>query len=238
MNTNRLARLGATLLGIALVGLATQASFAQNSFDDSIHRKPQSQSPAQANAKAPQSTNAKTPPSAASAGSSPMAPMTADPRFAKAAAAEAIDFGIAATQSLHQGEMHGPTPTQIPGGLVLTTEALDTLYKTQAGQFIVFDVLGGPRLLPGAQNAIGAAQAGNYNDQNQQQFGQYLQQLTSGNKQVPLVFYCQSVKCWMSYNAALRAINLGYKNVLWYRGGIEAWQAAGLQTTGSQGGQW
>ena len=36
-------------------------------------------------------------------------------------------------------------------------------------------------------------------------------------------------------NAALRAINLGYKQVLWYRGGIEAWQKAGLQTFGREG---
>ena len=34
----------------------------------------------------------------------------------------------------------------------------------------------------------------------------------------------------MSYNAALRAINAGYTNVKWYRGGIEAWKAAGLPT--------
>jgi rhodanese-related sulfurtransferase len=33
----------------------------------------------------------------------------------------------------------------------------------------------------------------------------------------------------MSYNAALRAINLGYRNVLWYRGGVEAWKAGGNQ---------
>ena len=32
----------------------------------------------------------------------------------------------------------------------------------------------------------------------------------------------------MSYNASLRAIALGYTNVLWYRGGIEAWKQAGL----------
>jgi rhodanese-related sulfurtransferase len=32
----------------------------------------------------------------------------------------------------------------------------------------------------------------------------------------------------MSYNAALRAIAAGYSNVLWYRGGIEAWKAAGM----------
>jgi hypothetical protein len=30
--------------------------------------------------------------------------------------------------------------------------------------------------------------------------------------------------CWMSYNAALRAIHLGFRQVYWYRGGIEAWQ--------------
>lgn len=40
----------------------------------------------------------------------------------------------------------------------------------------------------------------------------------------------------MSYNAALSAINLGYSNVLWYRGGIEAWQAAGMQLVPAQGG--
>jgi hypothetical protein len=40
----------------------------------------------------------------------------------------------------------------------------------------------------------------------------------------------------MSYNAALRAINLGYKNVLWYRGGIEAWQRAGLPLTNTRQG--
>ncbi len=39
-----------------------------------------------------------------------------------------------------------------------------------------------------------------------------------------------SRECWVSYNAALRAINAGYTNVLWYRGGIEAWKAAGLPT--------
>jgi len=62
----------------------------------------------------------------------------------------------------------------------------------------------------------------------QQQFAQFLQQATGGNKQHPIVLYCLSPECWMSYNASLRAINLGYTNVLWYRGGIEAWKKAGL----------
>ena len=32
-----------------------------------------------------------------------------------------------------------------------------------------------------------------------------------------------------SYNAALRAMQLGYRNVLWYRGGLSAWIAANQQ---------
>lgn len=47
-----------------------------------------------------------------------------------------------------------------------------------------------------------------------------------------MVFYCASTMCWMSYNAALRARALGYLDVLWYRGGIEAWKAAGLPLQG------
>ena len=35
-------------------------------------------------------------------------------------------------------------------------------------------------------------------------------------------------------NAALRAIRLGYQNVHWYRGGIEAWKEAGLSLAPSQ----
>ena len=32
-------------------------------------------------------------------------------------------------------------------------------------------------------------------------------------------------------NASLRAIHLGYTHVYWYRGGLAAWQAAGLPLT-------
>lgn len=41
---------------------------------------------------------------------------------------------------------------------------------------------------------------------------------------------------WMSYNAALRAINRGYSNALWYRGGIESWKLASLPTQPAQPG--
>jgi len=49
-----------------------------------------------------------------------------------------------------------------------------------------------------------------------------------GDKSRPMVFYCVDAECWLSYNAALRAIKLGYTNVMWYRGGVAAWRTAEL----------
>jgi rhodanese-related sulfurtransferase len=144
-------------------------------------------------------------------------------------AAEGQDFGVAPTSQLKTGGMHGPTPTTIPGGMVITTGALVSLMSNQQVKPILLDVLGGPEIIPGALAASPAAQPGNFNDETQRGFGQFLQQQTQGNMETPIVLYCLSNQCWMSYNAALRAINMGYKNVLWYRGGIEAWKAAGQQ---------
>jgi PQQ-dependent catabolism-associated CXXCW motif protein len=148
--------------------------------------------------------------------------------------AERQDYGIAPTPQLHAGQMHGPTPASIPGGQLITTKGLVELMRGGQAPVLVLDVLGGPERIQGAQYAVPAAQPGAFNDQPQQQFGQYLQQVTNGNKQYPIVTYCLSTQCWMSYNAALRAINLGYTNVLWYRGGIEAWKQAGLPTQPAQ----
>lgn len=141
---------------------------------------------------------------------------------------ERQDYGVPATKQLHAGQMHGPTPASIPGGQVITTKGLVALVQGRQAPYMLFDVLGGPQTLPGAIPAVFLAQPGSFNDQISQQFGQMLQQAAGGRKDVPLIFYCLSTQCWMSYNAALRAINLGYTNVLWYRGGIEAWQQAGL----------
>lgn len=141
---------------------------------------------------------------------------------------ERQDYGVAPSEQLHTGEMHGPTPASIPGGQIVTTKGLVELVRGGQAPFLLLDVLGGPEIIQGAQYAVPAAQPGSFSDQTQQQFGQFLAQATGGSKQYPLVLYCLSTQCWMSYNAALRAINLGYTNVLWYRGGIEAWKQAGL----------
>ena len=147
---------------------------------------------------------------------------------------ERQDFGVRPPKQLHGGAMHGPTPASIPSGQVITTPGLVALMQGRQVPYIVFDVLGQPEALPGAVPAAWLSQAGSFDDAVQQQAVEALKQATQGRKEVALVFYCLSRECWMSYNAALRAIQAGYTNVLWYRGGIEAWKAAGLPTQPAQ----
>ena len=52
--------------------------------------------------------------------------------------------------------------------------------------------------------------------------------VTGGDESKPIAFYCKA-DCWMSWNAARRAVRYGYRNVLWFPGGAEAWAAAGYQ---------
>lgn len=143
---------------------------------------------------------------------------------------ERQDFGVPPTRQLHGGAMHGPTPTTIPGAQVVTTKGLVALVQGRQAPFVVFDVLGQPEVLPNAVAAAWLAQPGTFSDAVQAQAAQLFAQAAQGRKDVALVFYCASRECWMSYNAALRAVQAGYTNVLWYRGGLEAWKAAGLPT--------
>jgi PQQ-dependent catabolism-associated CXXCW motif protein len=47
---------------------------------------------------------------------------------------------------------------------------------------------------------------------------------SDGNHDRMLVFYCLA-NCWMSWNAAKRAIALGYTHVAWYPDGTDGWTA-------------
>ncbi len=53
-------------------------------------------------------------------------------------------------------------------------------------------------------------------------FKHHLSSATGGNKDHHVVFYCRS-DCWMSWNAAKRALAYGYTNVHWFRNGIDGW---------------
>jgi len=51
--------------------------------------------------------------------------------------------------------------------------------------------------------------------------------LTGNDATRPVVFYCLK-NCWMSWNAAKRALSWHYANVIWFAEGTDAWQEAGF----------
>jgi len=140
---------------------------------------------------------------------------------------ETRDYGVPPTNQLRSGQFHAATPTAIPGGTFVSTDVLMNALQS-GGDVILIDVLGGQYSLPNAFVAPGLAQAGSFNDRTQQQAAQWLSQITGGNKESAIVVFCSDPQCWLSYNAALRVINAGYTAVYWYRGGLQAWQMAGL----------
>jgi len=58
-------------------------------------------------------------------------------------------------------------------------------------------------------------------------FRQSLLALTGGDLGKKIVVFCKR-DCWMSWNAARRAQSYGYKTILWFSEGVEAWREAGL----------
>ncbi len=147
-----------------------------------------------------------------------------DPQIA---AFELRDFGVPPTPYLRPGQFHAPTPTAVPGANTLSTEALAQAVNGGV-RLILIDVLGGQYSLPGAQMAPAMASPGSFSDQIQRQTVTWLGQISGGDSAIPIVIFCSGPECWLSYNAALRAVAAGYTNVYWYRGGLDAWQMAGL----------
>ena len=150
---------------------------------------------------------------------------------------EARDWGIAPTSRLRQQPYHGPTPLTLPGAQVVQTRELQAMLASAVSPVLI-DVLADEAhvTLAGAVWISGAGRGTNFLDPVQSVLEQLLAKLSHGDKARALVFFCASSQCWLSYNAALRAVTADYEKVYWYRGGIEAWTAAGLPTARTAGG--
>jgi len=142
---------------------------------------------------------------------------------------ESNDWGVAPA-SRPQGPPFGrPTPISIPGGRVIKTLELKGLLDVNK-KVVVVDVLDSQTrtTVPGAYWMPGAGDSRFYGVEISR-FAAALEKLTVGDKNRPVVFVCLSSECWESYNACLHAIEAGYKDVLWYRGGTNAWAGASLR---------
>jgi len=134
-----------------------------------------------------------------------------------------------------------PTPRSLRGARTLSTVEAETIWRAGTAAFV--DVMPHvprpanlpsgtlwrekPRLnIPGSvwlpdtgYGELSAAMEG--------YFRAGLEQIAGGDRAKVLVIYCLR-DCWMSWNAAKRAVSWGYSGVAWYPDGTDGWQDAGL----------
>jgi PQQ-dependent catabolism-associated CXXCW motif protein len=137
-------------------------------------------------------------------------------------------------------DYRGPTPATLAGARVITTAEAAELWKAGATFVDVLphaprpanlppgtiwrekprmDIPGSTWLPDTGYGALAAVTAKYFRDG--------LVNASGGDPSRRLVFYCLK-NCWMSWNAAKRALSIGYKNVAWYPDGTDGWQAAKL----------
>ena len=137
-------------------------------------------------------------------------------------------------------EYRSPTPETLSG--VTVVDAIQAKAMHENGQAIFIDVLPSPKQPPGMKEgdiwlpkkrlnipgSIWLADVGYgvLSDDLEMYFISNLE-LVSKDKTHGLLFYCQ-INCWMSWNAAKRALNFGYSNVFWFPGGVDEWLSEGF----------
>ena len=162
-------------------------------------------------------------------------PITADGTASVAASTVAEPAGY------RMDKYRTPVPATLAGATVLSTAALQQLIAEQ--QPVLVDVLPKQRkpkdrdqaqiwIEPKRENIPGSVWLpnvglGELSPDFAEYFATELAKLTGGDKAKPVVFYCDA-NCWMSWNAAKRALTeLGYSQVYWYPEGVQGWKRAG-----------
>jgi PQQ-dependent catabolism-associated CXXCW motif protein len=139
-------------------------------------------------------------------------------------------------------DYRAPTPATLAGARVVATAQAAELWKAGAGFVDVLPHVPRPANLPPGtiwrekprmdiagsvwlpDTGYGALAA-----EVEDYLRKGLDRVTHGDHAKWLVVYCRR-DCWMSWNAAKRALTMGYPHVAWYPDGTEGWEAAGLPT--------
>ncbi len=137
-------------------------------------------------------------------------------------------------------EYRTPVPKTLKGARVIHVEEAETLHAAKQALFIdVYPQAPKPPNLPTGtvwrdptHMTIDGARwlpnvgYGTLSPEIESYFRTSLDRLSGGDKTKPLVFFCLK-NCWMSWNAAKRAMTYGYATVIWFPEGTDAWQEAG-----------
>lgn len=143
-------------------------------------------------------------------------------------------------QDYRMDDFRSPVPATLKGAKVLTADEAADLWNANGAVFLdVYPQAPKPKNLPAgtywrepSHRSIEGARwlpnvgYGALPDSVAVYFKSTLERLTGGNRDAPIVFFCLK-DCWMSWNAAKRALEMGYRNVMWFRDGTDGWQELG-----------
>jgi PQQ-dependent catabolism-associated CXXCW motif protein len=160
--------------------------------------------------------------------------------LAAAAAAWLLGAAVPVPDGYRLDHYRAPTPDRVPGGVTLDTAGLLELIEREgpvlidtapalrtgetdfSGRWLVAEPR---RSLPGSLWLPNVGY-GSLDAAMERYLRGNLERATGGDRERPLVFYCY-VDCWMSWNAARRAAEWGWRRVHWYPLGTDGWVAAG-----------
>ncbi|WP_298959140.1 PQQ-dependent catabolism-associated CXXCW motif protein [uncultured Methylobacterium sp.] len=133
-----------------------------------------------------------------------------------------------------------PTPATLRGARVVTTAEAEALWRAGSPFIDVLPLPPRPAALPAGtiwrdppHDSIPGARwlantgFGALAPETDAYFRRELDAATKGDRARPMVFFCQR-HCWMSWNAAKRALAHGYTSVHWYPDGTDGWAEATL----------
>jgi adenylate cyclase len=140
---------------------------------------------------------------------------------------EDADLGVVADSVLHT-DLIGPTPISVPGATMIRTKELVSLLSRMKPIIIDVALDSWGRSIPNAIGLQGTGHGTDFSENLQERFIRKMHDLTGGDLSAPIVVFCVNSERFTSYNLALRLVALGYTQVYWYRGGVEAWQVNGL----------
>ena len=138
-------------------------------------------------------------------------------------------------------DYRAPTPATLHGARVIGTDEAERIWRGRLASFV--DVLPRPprprnlpegtlwrdKPRPNIPGSIWLPDTG-YGELAPgmaDYFARGLAKATHGDRARQVVVYCLT-DCWMSWNAAKRALALGYSDVAWYPEGTDGWSAFGL----------
>lgn len=143
-------------------------------------------------------------------------------------------------EGYRMGDYRTPTPATLAGARVVDTAEAEALWRAGAAFVDVLPRAPKPEGLPPGtlwrerprHNIPGSLWLpdtgyGALAPATEAYFRAGLAKAAGGDRGQPLVIYCLA-DCWMSWNAAKRALSYGHAAVVWYPEGTDGWAAAGL----------